>query len=203
MGLYSALINDVVGYLVYFWIHGYTSGPFYLGFTINSILYGVLPGIIYSLKIKDFKLFRFINFSFLVLMFGLGVWGLFNINQIIALIEGRLGEGVNFSPWVIYFMLIIGELGIISIFYFVVKNRNEDDKAHRMIFTVIILQVLVTLVLTPIWVSNLYGIPFWPQLPLRIVKTPIEIFIYSILLIRIVKSLNSYLFADIKKESNL
>ena len=63
MGLYSALINDVVGYLVYFWIHGYTSGPFYLGFTINSILYGVLPGIIYSLKIKDFKLFRFINFK--------------------------------------------------------------------------------------------------------------------------------------------
>lgn len=192
IGISAAIIQDILGYFAYIWIFGAPSGPFYLGFTLNSILYGVLPGLIYNLKLKDIKIFNYVNFAFLLFFMGLGVWGFFNITEIIDIIESRLSEDMSFSPLIVYLMLGIGELGVIGTLLFVFKKRNEDDQAHRIIFSVILLQFIVTLVLTPLWVSNLYAIPFWPQMPLRIIKTPIEIFIYSVLLIRIVKVMENY-----------
>jgi len=196
MGLYSAIIQDDLGYFVYIWIFGAPAGPFYIGFTFNSVLYGVLPGLIYSINFKDKKLFKYINYGLLGLMIAFGIWGLFNISNIISTIENHLSEGMDFSPAFIYSMLIIGVLGMIGTLLFMILHRKEDDNIHRMLFSLILLQIIVGLVLTPIWVSNLYGIPYWPQLPLRIIKTPIEIFIYSVLLIRIVKILRLYIFKE-------
>ncbi len=196
VGFSAAIIQDVLGYFVYILVYGYASGPFYLGFTFNAILYGVLPGIIYNLRFKDFNVFRYVNFAFLILMFGLGVWATFNIDTIIYIIETKLSEDMTFSPWIIYLMLGIGEVGIIGLLIFLFGTRNEEDKMHRIIFSVIILQIIVTLILTPLWVLHMYGVPFWPQMPLRIIKTPIEIFIYSVLLIRVVKALKGYVFRD-------
>lgn len=196
IGFSAAIIQDLLGYFVYFWIHGYTSGPFYLGFTLNSVLYGVLPGLIYHLKIRRFDIFKYVNFTLLLVMFGLGVWGFFNIQEIISLIESRVSSEMQFDPWVIYLMLAIGEIGILGTLAFLFYKRNASDAAHRIIFITIVLQVLVTLILTPLWVTNLYHIPFWPQLPLRIIKTPVEIFIYAVLVIRIVKAFESYGFSE-------
>ncbi|XMB71995.1 folate family ECF transporter S component [Mycoplasmatota bacterium WC30] len=193
VGFSAAIIQDLLGYVVYIWIFGAPSGPFYLGFTFNSILYGILPGLIYNLNLKDIKIFRYINFVLLLVLFALGLWGLFNIQEIIITIEAKLSEGMDFKPWVIIAMIIVGELGILGTMAFVINKRNEDDKAHRIIFSVIILQIVVSLVLTPLWVTNLYAIPFLPQLPLRIIKTPIEIFIYSFLLIKITKIMRQYI----------
>lgn len=199
IGLYSALVQDVVGYIVYFWIHGYTSGPFYFGFTFNSVLYGMLPGIMARIRIRKFQLFKYINIGFLLVMFGLGVWAAINVQDIIAIIESRLDSDMNFQPWIIYSMLGIGEVGVLSILIYVIKNRNESDQSHRIIFTVMILQVLVSLILTPLYLKDLYGLPYWPQLPLRIIKTPIEIFIYSVLLIRIATAIRSFMYRDFAK----
>jgi len=98
--------------------------------------------------------------------------------------------GYMFSQEFYTFATVMGTL------IFIILHRKEDDSIHRILFSVIVLQIVVGLVLTPLWVTNLYGIPFWPQLPIRIIKTPIEIFIYSVLLIRIVKVLQLYLFPD-------
>ncbi|MCK5732160.1 MAG: hypothetical protein KAH13_04015, partial [Tenericutes bacterium] len=171
----------------------------YLGFTLNSILYGVVPGLIYNMKLKDRSIFNYINLIFLSLLIALGIWGLFNVNDIIIAIEAKLSDDMNFSPLFIYLLIIVGELGIVGTLIFVIKKRNEDDQSHRIIFSVIILQIVTALILTPIWVSNLYAIPYWPQLPIRIIKTPFEIFIYSVLLIRIIKIFKSYIISPNKK----
>ena len=192
IGFSAAIIQDILGYFVYMWVFGVPSGPFYLGFTLNSVLYGVLPGLIYNLKIKDIKIFNYINFAFIIILLGLGLWGIINIQDIIASIEARLEEGASFSPVIIYIMIYVGEIGLLGMLALLIKNRNEDDFSHRIIFSIILLQTLIALILTPFWVSRLYGIPFFPQLPLRIIKTPIEIFIYSILLIRLVKIMKNY-----------
>ena len=189
IGLYSAIVQDVVGYFSYLLIFGYTSGPFFPGFTLNAILFGVVPGIVHNFILKNKKIFNYINFAMLIVMICLGLFALIDMPNIIASIR----PGVEFQPWFLYTLLIVGELGLISIFIFVFKKRNEDEASHRIIFSVIVLQIIVALVLTPIWVSVLYKMPFWSLLPLRIVKTPIEIFIYSILLIKIIKILNIYM----------
>ena len=198
IGFSAAIIQDVLGYFVYMWVFGVPSGPFYIGFTLNSILFGVLPGLIYNLKIKDIKIFNYINFAFIIILLGLGIWSMINIQDIIASIEARLDDGASFSPVIIYMMLIIGILGLLGMLALLIKNRKEDDSSHRIIFSIIILQTLISLVLTPIWVNQLYGIPYWPQLPIRIIKTPIEIFIYSILLVRLVKIMKNYKIDIIK-----
>ncbi len=187
IGLYSAIIQDVLAYFVYIWVYGVPSGPFFPGFTLNSVLYGVLPGLIANVKLKKTNLFVYLNFALLFILFGLGIWGLFNINGIIEVIETRLSADMTFSPTMVYLILILGELGILATAVFMFFKRKEEDIAQRIIFSVIVLQILVALVLTPLWVSILYKIPFWPQLPLRIIKTPIEIFIYTILLVRLIK----------------
>jgi riboflavin transporter len=192
IGFYSAIIQDILAYFVYIWVFGVPSGPFFPGFTLNSILYGVIPGLIVGLKITKRNLFLYINFSLLILLFALGVWGFFNIENIIDIIENRLSEDMSFSPTIIYLILILGELGIIVTAVFLFLRRKEEDIAQRIIFSVIVLQILVALILTPLWVTIIYKIPYWPQLPLRIIKTPIEIFIYTILLVRLIKVLQKY-----------
>lgn len=192
LGFVAAIIQDILGYIVYIWVYGTPSGPFFPGFTLNSILYGVLPGMIYNLKIKNKNLFLYINFVFLLLLFAMGIWGIINIEQIIDLIENRLSSDMQFDPWVIYLLIILGEIGVIAIVAFLYKNRKYDDSSQRIIFSIMLLEIVVTLILTPLWVSILYKIPFLPQMPLRIIKAPIEIFIYSLLLLRIIKSLQHY-----------
>lgn len=192
LGFKSAIVQDILGYIVYIWVYGTPSGPFFPGFTLNSILYGVLPGLIYNLKLKNKNIFLYVNLVFLLVLLIMGIWGLANIGQIIDLIENRLSTDMQFDAWVIYMLIILGELGIIAIIAFLYKNRKHDDSSQRIIFSIMFLEILVTLILTPLWVSILYKIPFLPQLPLRIIKAPIEIFIYSLLLLRIIKSLKHY-----------
>ncbi|MCF7924593.1 MAG: folate family ECF transporter S component [Candidatus Izimaplasma sp.] len=186
MGLYSAIIQDILGYVVYIWIFGFPAGPFFPGFTFNAILFGVIPFVFYNIKVNNKKIFSYLNFGLLILFLGAAIWGLIKIDWIISLVESRLDEGMAFSSTVLYLILLIGLIGIVSTLIFVYIKRKEDDKAQRIIFTVMVLQIVVTLLLTPLWVSILYKIPFLPQLPLRIIKMPLEIFIYSILLIRLV-----------------
>ncbi|MFW5795097.1 MAG: folate family ECF transporter S component [Bacillota bacterium] len=187
LGFYAAIIQDLLGYVVYIWIFGFPSGPFFPGFTLNAILYGVVPYYIYNFNITNKKVFSFLNFGLLLSFLVVAIWGLIKIDWIITLIENRLSEGQAFSPTIIYMILIIGLLGIISTLIFIFLKRKENEKAQKIIFTVMVLQIIVTLLLTPLWVRILYGIPFLPQIPLRIIKMPFEIFIYSILLIRVIK----------------
>lgn len=191
IGAASAVIQDVLGYFVYMLVFG-ASGPFFPGFTINAVLFGVIPGLVYNLILKEKKIFNYINFILLFSLVGLGIYALIDMPAIIS----TIGADVDFQVWFLYTLLIIGEIGLISILVFVISKRKEDDKSHRIIFSVIIMQIITALILTPLWVSILYGIPFWAQLPLRIIKTPIEIFIYSILLIRIIKALNLYMLRE-------
>ncbi|MGD9760815.1 MAG: folate family ECF transporter S component [Candidatus Izemoplasmatales bacterium] len=193
VGFVAAIIQDVLGYFVYMMIYGFASGPFFPGFTFNAILYGVLPGLIYNLKINSKKFFLYMNFTLMTIMLALGIWGLIEIDYIIQIIENRLSVDMSFSPWIIYFMLGLGILGVLSGYVFLYFKRNEDDKNQRLIFITIILQVLVTLILTPLWVTILYSsATFLPQLPLRIIKTPLEVFIYSVLLLRLIKVFENY-----------
>ncbi|MFO7969231.1 MAG: ECF transporter S component [Bacillota bacterium] len=187
LGFYAAIIQDLLGYVIYIWIFGFTSGPFFPGFTLNAIIYGVIPYFIYNLSISNKRILSFFNFGLLFIFLVAAIWGLIRIDWIISLVENKLSEGQIFSPIVIYLILIIGLIGIISTLIFVFLKRKENEKAQKIIFTVIILQIIVTLLLTPLWVSIIYTIPFLPQLPLRIIKMPFEIFIYSILLIRVIK----------------
>ncbi len=188
IGIYSALIQDVGGYLIYALIFG-PSGPFFPGFTLNALLFGLVPGLIYNLNLQGKRLFTYINLTLVIGLIGFAVYSFYDMPNILVSINSE----VEFEPWVLYAILVIGLVGLVSILAFIIKHRKEDDSSHRIIFTVIVLMLVINLFLTPLWVQILYGIPMIAQLPLRLVKVPFEVFIYSILLIRVVKILNIYM----------
>lgn len=186
-GLYAAIAQDLLGFLIF---NG-NWGLFFPGFTLNAVLYGVLPGLIYHGKSKVQKTFLIINLVLLLSLIAMGVWGLFNVNTLVETLASGVSADVQIKAWVIYLIIVLGLLGVVSVIVFVYRKRQADDQTHRLIFTIIILQFLVAIFLTPLWISILTNgsVPILAQLPLRIVKTPFEIFLYIILLERIIKIL--------------
>ena len=196
IGFVSAIIQDFLGWIFF----GYNFGPFFLGFTLNAILYGVVPGLLFSLRNGWKNVFLYLNIALLTIILGFGVWGLIEIDYILDIIQTRLGEA-DFNGIVIYIILIIGIIGALLGYVFLFQKRKVEELEHRVIFFVIVLQIVVTLILTPIWITILYEIPILPQLPLRIVKTPLEVFVYSILLIRLLKVFSHYKLLENNSEN--
>lgn len=186
-GLYAAIAQDLLGFLIF---NG-NWGLFFPGFTLNAVLYGVLPGLFYHGKSKWSKPFLVINLVMLTALIGMGIWGMFNVNSLVETLASGVAADVQIKAWVIYMIIVLGLLGVAFLIVFVYKKRHENDQTHRLIFTIIILQFLVAIFLTPLWITILTNgsVPILPQLPLRIVKTPFEIFLYIILLERIIKIL--------------
>ncbi len=187
IGLYAAIIQDLLGFLIF---NG-NWGIFFPGFTLNAILYGVVPGLIYWAKPRNKNFFLIVNTILLFSLLTMAMWGLFNIQLILDLIKEGLGTDITLKPWFIYMILVVGLIGVIILLVFVYLKRKENDKAHRIIFSVIILQFSVSLVLTPYWIVLLThgSVPYIPQLPLRVIKTPFEIIVYLLVLLRTIELL--------------
>lgn len=187
IGFLAAIIQDLLGFMIF---NG-NWGIFFPGFTFNAILYGVVPGLLYWSKSRNKNVFFVINAVLLFSLLGMATWGLFNIQSIFTLIEKGLGTNVVLKPWIIYLVLITGLTGVVSLLVFLFFKRKEEDSGQRIIFSIILLQFVVSLILTPLWLVIIThgALPFFPQLPLRIIKTPFEIMIYIVLLLRMIKLL--------------
>ncbi|MFA7106800.1 MAG: folate family ECF transporter S component, partial [Candidatus Izemoplasmatales bacterium] len=123
IGIAAAIVQDLFGWILF----GYQFGPFFPGYTLNAVLYGVIPYIIYNLKTKVKRLFVYMNFGLLSILLGLGVWALFRIDWIFEIVEKKLAVGMDFSPLIIYLILGLGILGVLAGFMFIYLNKDEDD----------------------------------------------------------------------------
>ncbi len=181
VGIFAGVTQDIIGYFLL----GSSRGVFYFGFTFNAILYGVVPGLI--MKLKSIVKPTFFFLSNVVLM------SIFTVIAIIYLFDiESISSNVNFAP--IYRYLLVG-LAIFScltmILISVIQFRKQKQKSdfHFIFFVVLILYILTSLILTPIWINDLYSIPFWVQIPLRVIKMPIEVLVYTVILERLLKVL--------------
>ncbi len=179
-GLGAGVAQDLLG----FFLVGYMHGPFHPGFTLNAALYGILPGLLFhrSHMKNDLRLCAWFNTIISSVMLGASLYYLFHIEMI--------SDDPDFSvPFRYVFMglAVLSGLGLFaySLYHQVKKKENDHD---MIFFFILILYVITSLILTPLWVRQLYDIPYWPQLPLRIVKMPVEVLIYTALLMRMVKT---------------
>jgi hypothetical protein len=84
----------------------------------------------------------------------------------------------------VFSALILGFLNII-----VNRNPRYGDQGTKLLFVVMVLYMLVSLGTTPLQIAFVQAIPYWSLLPLRIVKMPIEVMAYLVLLVTILKLL--------------
>jgi len=179
-GLMAGISQDLLGF---FLIGSGLGQTFHLGFTLNAMLYGLIPGLIFH---KAFRKDQWVYFGLnlglsVALLFG-SFWYFFHLDQFAAetltQTEKTILAGVGIG----------GAVALLLANLLVMFSKKYGPSGTKLLFSVASLYILVSLILTPIWVTQMNpGIPFWVRIPLRIVKMPIETTVYVVLLALLLK----------------
>lgn len=172
-GLISGVIQDLIGYFLW----GVQTGPFHFGFVLNAILFGVLPWMMFRVKLFKANTYKWFNLVFFGLVLAVSIYLLFDV----SLITSRIKDITNVFAYLLIVSSIFATIGIGAF----VMYQEPYGNIHQFLFIVTMMLIITSIILTPIWVNQLYGLPYWIQLPPRIIKLPFEAIIYSLLLTRI------------------
>ena len=170
------LCGDVIGLILV-----PTGFPFF-GFTLGTILVSVIPSLVKEhAKMVSEKNVQYIVIG-LISILGIGasvyVYGLneITISQTLHVITSQ--EKITLIS------ICLALTAIFIILILVLKRQIHDQEAKEFstwILCVTLVEIVVTLCLTPLWLDMMYKIPFVVSLCIRVIKEcavlPIEIFI--------------------------
>ncbi len=170
------LCSDIVGLIIV-----PTGFPF-LGFTLVMILVCVIPSLVkeYAKHVSE----QMVQYLAIGLILILGIGAAIYIYQLESLVISETIHVLTLfeKSFMIAMCLILTVAFIVIIMFLKMKIHIEEAKEFSMwLFAVILVEIICTLCLTPLWLDIMYGIPFILSLCLRIIKEcfilPIEIFI--------------------------
>ncbi len=155
-GLGIGILTDILGYLLF--THAF--GPYHIGFTINLALTGLIAGFVFSvLRRKSVKIpMSLINLVTLSLLSILGILYVITTESL------RVGSSVVPLTDVfkmVFILSIVAFYAIIVGIQWLSRKRRSKHFEHidLFIFIVMIIEITVNILLTPLWVENLYGAP--------------------------------------------
>lgn len=174
LGAISGFIGDIVGFVVA------PGGPYFPGFTVNKILVGFIPGMLFYLQQRGKNLeqgmIKKINGGLAI--FAL-VGAAFYIN--VAAIEEVKAVGTVFHM-PLNVVLTIGMILSVIILALIVKRisnifeKKEGIYNLQMIIMAVSLNyIVVNLCLTPIWLYKLYNVPVFASVITRMFKSMIDV----------------------------
>ncbi len=172
-GLLAGVAQDTLGYFMF----GTANGPYYFGFTVNAMIVGVLPWLVLLIKSKKAKIFLYLNYALAGLVLLGSIYLIVDIHVFLAHTTMTVGWS--------YVILSLSIVASVIFGVFVFTKRKLEARAQQIIFMVVAVMVVTSLILTPVWLHNMYNLPYWSQLPLRIAKLPLEVFVYSLLVIEL------------------
>ncbi|MDA3932340.1 MAG: folate family ECF transporter S component [Tenericutes bacterium] len=180
IGLASGIIQDVLGLTI-----GGGLAYFHFGFLLNAMIIGFMPGFLLKyLPLKD-KTYKIINIVIACLLAIAGIILLIDISIITDVtLRLEVGGTIDLGKTLAYILVSSSLFAVLLMLTFVIFRKPQNNN-HQIIFFVTSLLFLTSVILTPIWVSQLFGHPYLIQLPLRIIKLPLEAMLYSILLVRL------------------
>lgn len=170
-GAIAGIVQDLLGFFLF------QSGVFHLGYTLNAMLYGLVPGLLFAREWKHEKGFFYIaNYVFSGLFLAGTVWYFFHLQE----------YNVTSLPlWVKYLIASLALLASLSVAYMNFRARKRPAEGlprHKLLFMLSVLYVLTSLVLTPLWIIQVMPtLHFWALIPIRLAKMPIDVAIYQFL----------------------
>jgi len=178
-GVLAGAASDVIGWALL----GASRGVFYFGFTFNAMLYGLIPALLLRLTKKaNPPVFYTINVAVVSVFTLISVLYIFDINA--------LSSNTSFSSVYRYVFIALALVSSLVLFYTSTKHyklHQSDNDFQKIFFIVLVLYLITSLLLTPIYVQDLYGVSIWAQLPLRIIKMPVEVLLYTLILEKLLK----------------
>jgi len=180
-GLTVGIITDILAFLLF------TSafGPYHVGFTLNLALTGLIPGLfVLLIKKTKFKLPIFwINISFLSLLSVLSIIYLIETNEL--RIEGNMYElSSTFKTVFIISIILFFSVLLFSMMYKRKQHPKEKLNMDSFMLIVLFIEVFVVILLTPLWVNDLYNLPsnlYLPGVLIRVLRAmwliPLKVYI--------------------------
>ena len=187
-GVYGAIagfLSDMIGFL-------FTSqgAPYHPGITINAILIGLIPGLIFSHLKKHENIINFnkVNIALGILSLGGAIYyinfiGIHEIEELGTV----MGVRVNI---VLSLLMAVLVGGLIFIVKHIQSAFGEVDNLYaidKIIFISIINYGAVQLLCTPIWLSQMYNIPPLASITVRIFKSLIDIPLQVVVIYTVIK----------------
>ncbi len=170
------LCVDIIGLIIV-----PTAFPFF-GMTLNNILRVLIPSIwFYSFNKVNLHQMKKYIYIFLSILITCAALYIINVNNI------TVSKQIYFISPFLKFSIILFMLFILFVVYFLCKltirklDSNQKCDFLKWISIVIIVEILVNICLTPLWIQFMYGIPWIASLLIRIIKAilmlPIDIVI--------------------------
>jgi len=156
-----------------------------------------LPGIFYRIREgKGKALFFWLNMVLAVLLFIGSFWYFFHVDQVVS---SSLNDT---EKYILIGISIFGSV-FLAVFNVLMRlSKKYQEKGTRILFIVSFMYLLTSIVLTPIWLYIMNpGIPFFVRIPLRIVKMPVEVTFYVVLLAVLLRTAELITAKDRKKRT--
>ena len=171
-GLIAGLVEDMLELLT-----GTIAFPFF-GFTLNKILVGVIPGLTYRFVRSNNSftkqlpniLISIISISALIYVFS---------TQRISLPDGDIFITLQMKLVISAFILLLVSTLIIGLK--IVTKKNDKAYVLNWVIGVILVEMLVQLTLTPLWLDIMYEIPFIISVSVRIIKSVLMIIVNTVI----------------------
>jgi ECF transporter S component (folate family) len=163
------LSSDALGFFI-----NPRGGVFHFGFMLNSILTGVIPGLIFIfLKNKNLK---FIKIGIISILYILGTY-------YFVVTRAADSTAIKLLSNTLLFMVASS---IITVDY---KIKNKQLKL--VIFTVLVVEVFVFIALTPIWLYQLYELPYFISVLSRVFRAILLVPVKTVLIYQSLKILKN------------
>lgn len=189
-GLIAGIIIDLLGVLASF-SAGITYIPF-LGFTLNSVITCMLPGIfMIEFKNRSHKFFNVINYG-LITLFWLGSITFVMTSNTLAIDKFKTDLTGSLRITVIAILTIFSIILVLTSYFMNKKYQdNQKIKIGLLIFLVLVIEMINNFTLTPTWLLVMYQIPYditiMPRVLKAILMNPINIYLIYYISNRILK----------------
>ncbi len=158
-GPFYAVVVGIVADIVSVMINGYS---FFPGFTLNSILYGLVP-ILFMRLLRGINALKYVVFCVLIFFFAGSSYFILNADEVAS---------ITTTTFVKYAFLLITIINVIVAVTAVFRTRNNKSKLSYAdsIFITLLVGFLINILLTPIWINILYGTPIITSIQMRLFK---------------------------------
>jgi len=176
----SGAVADLIGVTIN------TTGGFFPGFTISSILWGAIPGLFY-LVIKKTKVrinYNIVN-SVVIIILAVALGNLLFTNGIISLQNGKLSLSISPLYGVLLVLFILIVLAFIIVPAFATRKYKGEESLYsidKIIFTVTVPYIIISMGLNTLWLSIMFQKGFMLFLPGRIVAGLVMIPLHSMII---------------------
>jgi len=180
-GLIAGVLEDLLELA-----SGFIVSP-YIGFTLNKALLGLIPGLIFLFARKKPQSIKYMMFGALALLYGS------SIGFIVSTPSVSASQVTYVLTWQIKSVLIGMILAIVPLTWFMVRQLKQKEIQRNdfqaWLLSVILIELIINVILTPIWLNNLYGIPIEIQIIIRSIKASFFVVLNTFLAYFIYRSL--------------